>query len=146
MTVKGKIKNVVDFGAFVDLGIKETALLHISEMSDSFVANPLDAVKVGDIVECKIIALDEARRRISLSRKTASAPQGTAAKQQEAGKDSVKKVKVKTGHTRTVGAAAGTYEKQQKAHAARDGRPTARDRRNDDGTTYNPFAAFFNKK
>ena len=146
MTVKGKIKNVVDFGAFVDLGIKETALLHISEMSDSFIANPLDAVKVGDIVECKIIALDEARRRISLSRKTASAPQGTAAKQQEAGKGSVKKVKVKTGHTRTVGAAAGTYEKQHKAHAARDGRPTARDRRNDDGTTYNPFAAFFNKK
>jgi len=147
MTVKGKIKNVVDFGAFVDLGIKETALLHISEMSDSFIANPLDAVKVGDIVECRIIALDEVRRRISLSRKTEASAQGTvAAKQQEASKDGVTKVKVKTNHSRTVNAAAGTYEKQHKARAVREGRPAARDRRNDDGTTYNPFAAFFNKK
>jgi len=147
MTVKGKIKNVVDFGAFVDLGIKETALLHISEMSDSFIANPLDAVKVGDIVECKIIALDEVRRRISLSRKTEASAQGTvAAKQQEASKDGVTKVKVKTNHSRTVNAAAGTHEKQHKTRAVREGRPAARDRRNDDGTKYNPFADFFNKK
>ncbi|MGP1454773.1 MAG: helix-hairpin-helix domain-containing protein [Treponema sp.] len=140
MTVKGKIKNVVDFGAFVDLGIKETALLHISEMSDSFIANPLDAVKVGDIVECKIIALDEARRRISLSRKTNSMPQDTAAaERQGAGKDGVKKVKVKAAHTHAVNAAAGTQETQYKGR-------TVRDRRNDDGTKYNPFADFFNKK
>ena len=147
MTVKGKIKNVVDFGAFVDLGIKETALLHISEMSNSFIANPLDAVKVGDIVECKIIALDEVRRRISLSRKTEASAQGTVAtKQQEASKDGVTKVKVKTNHSRTVNAAAGTHEKQHKTRAVREGRPAARDRRNDDGTKYNPFADFFNKK
>ena len=55
MTVKGKIKNVVDFGAFVDLGIKETALLHISEMSDSFVSDPLEAEKVGDIVNAGLL-------------------------------------------------------------------------------------------
>ena len=46
MTVTGKIKNVVDFGAFVDIGIKETALLHLSEMSDQYVRDPMDVVKV----------------------------------------------------------------------------------------------------
>jgi uncharacterized protein len=72
MMITGKIKNVVDFGAFVDLGIKETALVHISEMSDQFVKNPMDAVKVGDRLEFRIINLDKERRRISLSRKTGS--------------------------------------------------------------------------
>jgi uncharacterized protein len=70
MMISGKIKNVVDFGAFVDLGIKETALVHISEMSDRFVKDPLEIVKVGDILEFKIVNLDRERRRIGLSRKT----------------------------------------------------------------------------
>lgn len=80
MMITGKIKNVVDFGAFVDLGIKETALVHVSEMSDSFVKDPLDAVKVGDLLEFRIIGLDRDRRRISLSRKTAGAKGSPAAK------------------------------------------------------------------
>ncbi|MDR2741938.1 MAG: RNA-binding transcriptional accessory protein [Treponema sp.] len=70
MSITGKIKNVVDFGAFVDLGIKETALVHISEMSDHFVKDPLEAVKVGDVLEFRILILDRDRRRISLTRKT----------------------------------------------------------------------------
>jgi uncharacterized protein len=70
MKITGKIKNVVDFGAFVDLGIKETALVHISEMSDHFVKDPLDTVKVGDVLEFRIISLDRDRRRIGLSRKS----------------------------------------------------------------------------
>jgi uncharacterized protein len=70
MMISGKIKNVVDFGAFVDLGLKETALVHISELSDHFVKNPLDTVKVGDVLEFRIIGLDKERRRISLSRKS----------------------------------------------------------------------------
>ncbi|GHT56339.1 hypothetical protein FACS1894109_04970 [Spirochaetia bacterium] len=69
MMITGKIKNVVDFGAFVDLGIKETALVHISELSDHFVKDPMDAVKVGDVLEFRIISLDLDRRRIGLSRK-----------------------------------------------------------------------------
>jgi uncharacterized protein len=73
MMITGKIKNVVDFGAFVDLGIKETALVHISEMSDHFVKDPLDAVKVGDVLEFRIISLDRDRRRIGLSRKSETA-------------------------------------------------------------------------
>jgi uncharacterized protein len=70
MKIPGKIKNVVDFGAFVDLGIKESALVHISELSDHFVKDPLEVVKVGDVLEFTIISLDTDRRRIGLSRKT----------------------------------------------------------------------------
>jgi uncharacterized protein len=69
MKIAGKIKNVVDFGAFVDLGIKETALVHISEMSDHFVKDPLETVKVGDVMEFKVISIDTERRRIGLSLK-----------------------------------------------------------------------------
>ena len=147
MTVKGKIKNVVDFGAFVDLGIKETALLHISEMSDSFVSDPLEAVKVGDIVECRIVALDEARRRISLSRKSESGVQGKLTAKQ---KTEVKKITVKTKDGKTVavktsgGAPAVQGEKRLNPRGERrvaESRP----RRDDDGTKYNPFAAFFKK-
>ena len=155
MTVKGKIKNVVDFGAFVDLGIKETALLHISEMSDSFVSDPLEAVKVGDIVECRIIALDEARRRISLSRKSESGVQGKLTAKQ---KTEVKKITVKTKDGKTVavktsgGAPAVQGEKRlsprgERQPAVRSDRRVAeaRPRKDDDGTKYNPFAAFFKK-
>ena len=156
MTVKGKIKNVVDFGAFVDLGIKETALLHISEMSDSFVSDPLEAVKVGDIVECRIIALDEARRRISLSRKSESGIQGKLTAKQKA---EVKKITVKTkdGKTVAVKTSSGAPAVQGEKHLAHRGErqpavrserrvAESRPRREDDGTKYNPFAAFFNKK
>ena len=70
MKVTGKIKNVVDFGAFVDIGLHETALIHISELSDSYVSDPMDIIKVGDVKEFTIIALDKDRMRISLSLKS----------------------------------------------------------------------------
>ena len=142
MTVRGKIKNVVDFGAFVDLGIKETALLHISEMSDSFVSDPLEAVKVGDIIECKIIALDEDRRRISLSRKTGEGGAKLTAKQ----RGEVKKLVIKTkdGKTLTVKSAAGNPALQGEKRPDQRGERRLsenRPRKDDDGTKYNPFAA-----
>lgn len=142
MTVRGKIKNVVDFGAFVDLGIKETALLHISEMSDSFVSDPLEAVKVGDIIECKIIALDEDRRRISLSRKTGEGGAKLTAKQ----RGEVKKLVIKTkdGKTLTVKSAAGNPALQGEKRPDKRGERRLsenRPRKDDDGTKYNPFAA-----
>ncbi|MBQ3825191.1 MAG: RNA-binding transcriptional accessory protein, partial [Spirochaetaceae bacterium] len=74
MKVTGKIKNVVDFGAFVDIGLHETALIHVSELSDSFVSNPMDVIKVGDVKEFTIIDLDSDRKRISLSLKTGAKP------------------------------------------------------------------------
>ncbi|MCG8569162.1 MAG: RNA-binding transcriptional accessory protein [Spirochaetes bacterium] len=67
MKVTGKVKNVVDFGAFVDIGIKETALLHISEMGDQYIKSPHEVMKVGDVKEFKIIEIDTIRKRISLS-------------------------------------------------------------------------------
>ncbi|MBR6060741.1 MAG: helix-hairpin-helix domain-containing protein, partial [Spirochaetales bacterium] len=69
MKVTGKVKNVVDFGAFVDIGIKETALIHVSQMSNSYIKSPSEVLKVGDVKEFKIIEIDPARKRISLSLK-----------------------------------------------------------------------------
>jgi len=67
MVLKGTVRNVVAFGCFVDIGIKQDGLVHISEMSDEYVENPMDVVKVGDIVDVKIIDVDVDRQRIALS-------------------------------------------------------------------------------
>lgn len=67
MQVKGTVRNVVDFGAFIDIGVKEDGLLHISQMKKGFVKNPLDVMNVGDVVEVTIIGVDIDRGRISLS-------------------------------------------------------------------------------
>jgi uncharacterized protein len=67
--VKGKVQNVVDFGAFVDIGLKVSGLIHKSELSVKYFRHPLDVVGVGDIVEAEIISIDEARNRIGLSLK-----------------------------------------------------------------------------
>lgn len=69
MVMTGTVRNVVDFGAFVDIGVKQDGLVHISQLSDKYIKNPMDVVSVGDEVEVKIIALDVARGRISLSMK-----------------------------------------------------------------------------
>jgi len=67
--MQGTIRNVVDFGAFVDIGVKQDGLVHISELSHNFVDNPLDVVNVGDVVSVRILSVDERRNRISLSMK-----------------------------------------------------------------------------
>ena len=67
--VKGKVQNVVDFGVFVDIGLKTSGLIHKSELSSKYFRHPLDVVAVGDIVEARIISIDEARNRIGLSLK-----------------------------------------------------------------------------
>jgi len=66
-TVEGTVRNVVDFGAFVDIGVKQDGLLHISEMSERRVDDPHQVVSVGDILKLKIISLDLERGRIGLS-------------------------------------------------------------------------------
>ncbi len=65
----GTVRNVADFGAFVDIGVHQDGLVHISQLSDRFVKHPLDIVKVGDIVEVRILEVDQKRNRISLSMK-----------------------------------------------------------------------------
>lgn len=67
MILKGTVRNVVDFGAFVDIGVKQDGLVHLSKMSKKYVKNPLDIISVGDVVEVKILNVDINRGRISLS-------------------------------------------------------------------------------
>jgi len=69
MILKGTVRNVVDFGAFVDIGVKQDGLVHISQMADRYVKNPLEVVSVGDVVEVKVISIDPERGRIGLSMK-----------------------------------------------------------------------------
>jgi uncharacterized protein len=69
MILKGTVRNVIDFGVFVDIGVKQDGLVHITEMSDRFVKHPLELVSVGDIVEVKVLQIDGKRGRISLSMK-----------------------------------------------------------------------------
>mgnify|MGYP000945585730 CR=1 FL=1 len=70
MELKGVVRNVVDFGAFVDIGIENDGLVHISELSDEYVRNPLDVVAVGDVVTVRVLSVDLQRNRISLSMKS----------------------------------------------------------------------------
>ncbi len=65
-TMQGRVQNVTEFGAFIDLGVKEAGLIHKSNMGKGFVKNTLDVVSVGDIVEVEIITLDIDRKRIGL--------------------------------------------------------------------------------
>ena len=60
---------MVDFGAFVDIGVKQDGLVHVSQMADRYVKNPLEVVSVGDVVEVKVISVDPERGRIGLSMK-----------------------------------------------------------------------------
>ena len=140
MKVTGKIKNVVDFGAFVDIGLHETALIHVSELSDNFVSDPMDVVKVGDVKEFTIIDLDKDRKRISLSLKSdahtrlGQTNEGKKPKATDGSAPRRKVVVVKKGG-----------EKPREAAFAGSKRSNA-NRGSDDGLSYKPIAAFFNNQ
>ena len=69
MVLTGTVRNVIDFGAFIDIGVKHDGLVHISEMSNNYVKNPSDIVSVGDIVKVKVIKIDKERQKVGLSMK-----------------------------------------------------------------------------
>lgn len=69
MILTGTVRNVIDFGAFVDIGVKHDGLVHISELSDKFVKNPSEVVSVGDVVKVKVIKIDTERQKVGLSMK-----------------------------------------------------------------------------
>ena len=69
MILTGTVRNVIDFGAFIDIGIKHDGLVHISEMSEKFIKNPSEIVSVGDIVKVKVISIDKERQKVGLSMK-----------------------------------------------------------------------------
>lgn len=91
----GIVNNITQFGAFVDIGIKENGLLHISEMSDKFVTNALEEIKVGEKVKVKVIEVDLERGRISLSRKTETKP---LARQRASNQGALQKREKLSGH------------------------------------------------
>ena len=69
MILKGTVRNVIDFGAFVDIGVHQDGLVHISQMSERYIKHPLEAVSVGDIVEVKVLNVDLQKKRIQLTMK-----------------------------------------------------------------------------
>ena len=143
MKVTGKIRNVVDFGAFVDIGIHETGLIHVSELSDSFVSDPMEVVKVGDIKEFTIIGLDKDRRRISLSLKSDAASRigqvGMGGTKAATSSDGTKK--------RVVVVKKGGSAPAQKSNSFNNNRKenVKQYSGSDDGMSYNPFAALLKK-
>lgn len=70
MILQGSVRNVTDFGAFVDIGLKEAGLVHVSELADKYVGHPLEVVKVGDNISVRVLSVDLRRQRIALSCKT----------------------------------------------------------------------------
>ncbi len=124
LKVKGKVKNVVDFGAFVDIGIKESALIHVSEMAERFVKNPMEVLKVGDVKDFTVISVDPVRRRIGLSLRA--------------------NPKLETAQAE-LGARSGSSKDHTEKRQRSDKR-AAQPSREDDGMTYNPFADLLRKK
>jgi len=144
MKVTGKVKNVVDFGAFVDIGIKESALIHVSELSDQFVKDPMDVLKVGDVKEFRIISLDAARKRIGLSLKSERSAGGQSSGGQAGSQGSssgARRVVVAKKPSAGQGSAAGGQRSEKNPYSV-GGRSAGRpvQDRDDDGTSYNPFA------
>jgi uncharacterized protein len=150
MMITGTVKNVVDFGAFVDLGIKETALLHISEMSDHYIKNPMDLLKVGDVKEFRIIGLDLDRRRISVSLKTqagvgnggpATPGTGSTDSRPVSPRPEARRVPI----VRRDGPAPVTANRDPPPRRDQSRPAAPRPEPDDDGTMYNPFAEAFKK-
>lgn len=69
MVLTGTVRNVIDFGAFVDIGVKHDGLVHISQLSDKYIKNPSEIVSVGDIVKVKVLSIDKDRQKVSLTMK-----------------------------------------------------------------------------
>jgi uncharacterized protein len=74
MVLEGVVSNVAAFGAFVDIGVHQDGLIHISALSDTFVKDPRDVVKAGDIVKVKVLEVDVPRKRIALTRRLDDTP------------------------------------------------------------------------
>ena len=69
MVLKGTVRNVIDFGAFIDIGVHQDGLVHVSQICSKFIKHPSEMLKVGDIVNVKILSVDKAKMRISLTMK-----------------------------------------------------------------------------
>ena len=154
MELPGVVTNVTAFGAFVDIGVHQDGLVHISELSDSFVKDPADAVRVNQKVKVRVLDVDVERNRISLSMKSKTAP---AAGNGGVPASAAHKLKVKSVSSGVPGAkrviavkkkeSGGDPQRPAPFVPQREERRTNRGyRSSDDDTTYNPFADLLNKK
>ena len=156
MKVTGKIKNVVDFGAFVDIGLHETGLVHLSELSDNFVNDPMEVVKVGDVFEFTIINLDRDRRRIGLSLKSDAMSRIGQSGEGKRPSSERSFESLRNRNESKSPAPAGDGKKRvvvvKKGNSSEKGQKntdfnknSSKFDKNDDGMSYNPFAAYFSK-
>ena len=76
MEINGTVRNVIDFGVFVDIGVHQDGLVHISQISDNYIKHPSDVLKVGDLVKVKVLGVDTVKKKISLTMKTTELPHG----------------------------------------------------------------------
>jgi uncharacterized protein len=83
MEINGTVRNVIDFGVFVDIGVHQDGLVHISQISDNYIKHPSDVLKVGDLVKVKVLGVDTVKKKISLTMKTAELPHGIAVENQK---------------------------------------------------------------
>ncbi len=106
MEIDGTVRNVIDFGVFVDIGVHQDGLVHISEISNNFVSHPSDVVKVGDKVKVKVLGVDQVKKKISLSFKTSVTPGGIGGanvksdKERKEGRERANREKAKTVHAK----------------------------------------------
>ncbi len=105
MVLEGTVTNVTNFGAFVDIGVQQDGLVHISELSNKFIKDPKEAVRVREVVKVKVLSVDVTMRRISLSRKALLSPAGT---------------ETKKGERKETQKAAGPPEPVRSTHCAQD--------------------------
>ena len=87
MEIIGTVRNVIDFGVFVDIGVHQDGLVHISQISDNYIKHPSDVLKVGDVVKVKVIGVDVNKNKISLTMKTAELPHGIAVGNQKSDRE-----------------------------------------------------------
>lgn len=87
MELSGTVRNVIDFGVFVDIGVHQDGLVHISQISDNYIKHPSDVLKVGDAVKVKVLGVDEVKKKISLTLKTSDSPHGIAVGNQKTDKE-----------------------------------------------------------
>ena len=105
MILEGVVTNVAAFGAFVDIGVHQDGLVHISALSNTFVKDPHTVVKAGQVVKVKVLEVDEKRKRIALTmRLTDSAPQAGSTPEQKADRNDAKRPQQHRGQARVYAA------------------------------------------
>ncbi|MGC4091701.1 MAG: Tex family protein [Polyangiaceae bacterium] len=133
MELEGVVTNVAAFGAFVDVGVHQDGLVHISELADRFVKDPHEVVKVGDKIQVRVLEVDLERKRIGLTARKSSTPRPSAPREQAAPNQG--------GNQRPRQAARGPNQPQQGG-----GKPAQRPSGDGKNLSHNPFAAHFNKR